>query len=292
MILVKLCGGLGNQMFQYAAARRLAQKHGTRLIIDLSWFDSEAAIKAGRKYGLEIFNLKSRIANSRELAKLREVRADSKMKKWFDMMFSFAYIDHVKESTYHFDPGILQLGDNVCLDGYWQTEKYFKDIEHIIRTEFVFNDKLTALNERIESAIRSSNSVSLHIRRGDYVTNPTAASVLGICQLDYYYKAIKMIAEKVSNPHFFIFSDDLKWVKEHLRTDQQFSYVEYGASRDHADLKLMSLCKHNIVANSSFSWWGAWLNNHPDKLVIAPKEWFADTSYNTQDLLPDSWLKL
>jgi len=143
-----------------------------------------------------------------------------------------------------------------------------------------------------EQKIKEKNSVSLHIRRGDYLTMQKAIDTIGVCPLDYYDKAIREITRKIKNPTFFIFSDDINWVKENLKTNSPTIFVSGGKLKDYEELILMSKCKHNIIANSSFSWWGAWLNNNPNKIVIAPKKWFKDTSKNTRDLIPESWLKL
>jgi len=141
--------------------------------------------------------------------------------------------------------------------------------------------------------ILAKESISLHIRRGDYVSNVYTNSVHGTCSLDYYQQAVTLLESKLNNPHFFIFSDDLAWAKEHLSFIENVTFVELDVNiPDHDEMFLMSQCLHHIIANSSFSWWGAWLNKNLDKIVIAPKRWFIDETYNTSDLIPDAWIRL
>ena len=152
---------------------------------------------------------------------------------------------------------------------------------------------LGSRNKELLSLIRTVNSVSLHIRRGDYVSNPDTNSALGTCSLEYYRHCIEHIASNVENPHFFLFSDDINWVRDNLKIKYPTTVVDgNSADTNYADLHLMSNCKHNIIANSSFSWWGAWLNNNPDKIIIAPKIWFANSPLTPKEIIPENWLKL
>lgn len=176
--------------------------------------------------------------------------------------------------------------------GYWQSERYFQDIVGIIRRDFSFQRPLAGLNLSLVKQIAETNSVSLHIRRGDYVSNPQAFAIHGVCSIEYYEAAIKYVAERVSSPNFFVFSDDMDWARSHLEIRHACCYVENNKGADsYVDMQLMSRCKHNIVANSSFSWWGAWLNGNADKLVTAPRRWFANET-DTTDLLPSAWVRL
>ncbi|MFH0972649.1 MAG: alpha-1,2-fucosyltransferase, partial [Patescibacteria group bacterium] len=185
---------------------------------------------------------------------------------------------------------ILKLKDDIFLDGYWQTEKYFKDIEDIIRSEFTLKTEYSNLNPELIAKISSCNSVSMHIRRGDYITNQNTNEFHGICFLDYYKKAINLIAEKFPNPTIFIFSDDLKWCKENIKIKYPIVFVK--GNKNYEDLIMMSKCSHNIIANSSFSWWGAWLNNNPNKIVIAPQKWLNNPNINYSDIIPSTWIKI
>jgi hypothetical protein len=202
-------------------------------------------------------------------------------------------IIRVKEQHFHFDPAILELPDNTYLEGYWQSEKYFKRIEEIIHQEFSFKNFPDPVNRDLGDRISSVNSVSIHVRRGDYVTNPVTNQTHGVCDIDYYQKAIVEIFKNVVKPHFFVFSDDQIWAKSHIITNAPTEYVTHNkSSKNYEDMHLMSLCHHHIIANSSFSWWGAWLSNYNEKMVIAPEKWLNDCRYNTDDICPKSWLMI
>jgi hypothetical protein len=198
-----------------------------------------------------------------------------------------------KEPHFPYDPNILKCNNHVYLEGYWQTEKYFKDIKEIILRDFTIVEEPDPRNKTMADQIRGSESVSIHVRRGDYVTNPTTNAYHGTCSEDYYKKAIQIIKNRVHKPQFFIFSDDLTWVREHLDIGYPTVFVDFnGPDKDYEDLRLMSLCQNHIIANSSFSWWGAYLGSDPGKIVIAPKRWFKKTDIITSDLLPESWIQL
>jgi hypothetical protein len=197
---------------------------------------------------------------------------------------------HAREKHFQFDPQFLIFPDDVYLDGYWQSDLYFKDIRNILLSELQPIAKPGKENQALLEKMEEENSVALHIRRGDYLSNPLAAKHHGVCPLHYYQEAIQIIVSKVQNPHFYVFSDDLEWAKKNL--DLQFPVIFVGNNKgDQAfqDLRLISNCKHQIIANSSFSWWGAWLNLNPDRIVIAPKKWFL-VDKDTSTLFPSDWL--
>jgi hypothetical protein len=179
------------------------------------------------------------------------------------------------------------------LNGYWQSEKYFKSAEDKLRSELCLFDKPDEANQKILDEIVQCPAVSLHIRRGDYITNPSAALVHGVCSLDYYHSAIRHITAHVENPYFFVFSDDPQWVKDNLKIGYPVQFVEAnGPDRGAEDMRLMKSCRHHIIANSSFSWWAAWLNDRLDKIVVAPRIWFLDTKIDTKDLIPEQWHRI
>ena len=271
MIITKLIGGLGNQMFQYAAGRRAAYVNKTELKLDTSWFKNpDGAIK--RDYLLNVFNIEEVFATKEEINKFN-VRNQGLLTLFYKK--------------------ILKINNNTYLEGYWQSEKYFKDIKDIIRKEFILKNKADVANQKMIRQIKNCDSVSIHIRRGDYVFDEKTNKYHGFCDLDYYLKAVVLIAKKVKNPQFFVFSDDPIWVKQNLHLKFPYLYVDHNTGKkDYEDMRLMSECKHNIIANSSFSWWGAWLNKNKDKIVIAPKKWFRESSINTKDLIPKSWIKI
>jgi Glycosyl transferase family 11 len=198
----------------------------------------------------------------------------------------------VVEPYFHYWYGIKNIPCDSYLMGYWQSEQYFADIANIIREDFTFKLPMSQQNAELAKQINQVNAVSLHIRRGDYANNPETMATYGLCSLDYYKEAIRYIVERVNAPHFFIFSDDINWVKNNLKIDYPYQYVDHNhGTESYNDMRLMSLCKHHIIANSSFSWWGAWLNRNPEKLVVAPQKWFAN-ELNVDDLFPRGWITL
>jgi hypothetical protein len=200
----------------------------------------------------------------------------------------------INESYFNFNKDILSLSDHCYLSGYWQTEKYFSDIENLIREDFRIIKPLDGQNLGIAEKIKHTESVSIHLRGRDYINRVETKKIHFTCDNSYYERSLSFIREKIKNPHFFVFSDDPEWAKKFLKTNHSFTFVEGNSwnKTSYEDLRLMSLCRHNIIANSSFSWWGAWLNLNVDKIVVAPKKWFADTERNSQDLIPDGWIKL
>jgi hypothetical protein len=198
------------------------------------------------------------------------------------------------ENIFSYDARIEKTSSKCFLSGYWQSPLYFKSVECLIRQEFTFPTKLSKENSIILKMIKNFNSISLHVRRTDYVNNVNH-EIHGVCSIEYYMKAISIICANVNYPFFFIFSDDIKWVKQNLKINSKCVFVSGNTgSNSYIDMQLMSFCKHNIIANSSFSWWGAWLNSNFNKIVIAPQKWFNDENINSQtsDLIPDTWIRI
>jgi hypothetical protein len=199
----------------------------------------------------------------------------------------------VRERSLHFDPNILKVSGNVYLEGYWGTEKYFKEIEAIIRRELTVGTEPSPVNKAMAEHICQAPAVSIHIRRGDFVSNSTTHKFHGMCSAEYYNMAVDKMAQMVGKPHFFIFSDEPQWAQDNLKLKFPATFVTHNsANEDYEDLRLMSLCKYHIIANSTFSWWGTWLNTAPDRIVLAPRKWLNDPGIDTSDVLPDSWIKL
>jgi len=292
MVVVKLMGGLGNQMFQYAAGRRLSHFNGTSLKFDLSWFQENNPECSARNFSLKALNISGEIATAKEVKKYK----NKDLFVWPNFIYNIFKLSrrmYVSEKEFSFDPQVLELSGNIYLDGYWQSEKYFKDIDSIIRDDFSVKDGLNVKDKESADAITKTNSVSIHIRRGDYLSNAATNQYHGACTLDYYRRAVEKISSQIPQPHFFVFSDDHKWTKENLKVDFPLAFIEHnGPDKAYNDLRLMTLCKHNIIANSSLSWWGAWLNKNPEKVIISPLKWFNVASINTEDLIPESWLKI
>lgn len=283
MIIMQLTGGTANQMFQYALGRRLSYKQGVPLKLDTESGFVTALGDTPRIYTLNHFHIAAEVATQAEIDALKS-RKPTFIEKLLGKKF------YIKESA-RFQPEILKAGPDAYLQGFWQSEEYFSDIADVIRQDFQVVDAVSAHDRALLDEIDSTNSVSLHVRRGDYVANPSANSFHGVCSVDYYKACIKLIKEKVVDPHFFIFSDDPDWAKANIPTDAptQVSYNSVDLPYD--DIRLMSHCKHNIIANSSFSWWGAWLNPNPQKIVCAPKRWFT-ADIDTEHLVPQSWVRI
>jgi hypothetical protein len=291
MIVTRLIGGLGNQMFQYAVGRRLALKLGVELKLDISGFRQYKK----RQYELKIFNILENIASDEEIRSFKKKGLpilNKVAQKIFGKTLNCSKL-HYKEKKFNFDRAVLNFSDNTYLAGYWQSEKYFQDISQTIRKDFYFKYPPDSSNEKIIKHIDSTNSVSIHIRRGDYASCSSTKRMHGVCEMDYYNRALQEISRLIQNPHFFIFTNDPNWTQKKFTISYPFSIVDQNyPKRDYEDMRLMSYCKHHIIANSTFSWWAAWLNNKPGKIVYAPKRWFVDTHINASDLLPKDWKKI
>ena len=291
MIIVRLRGGLGNQMFQYAAGRRLAIHNKTNLKLDMSWLKvaQQHENVDFRQYALDAFMIKGSLANSIDLARIYMPPYTRKKHLYRTLMGSIQPFYEPEDGS--FQPGLLTAPKNSYLEGSWLNEKYFNDQATIIRNDFRFNKPLGHKANMLKTEIYNSEAVSVHIRRGDYVTNKIAEQRLGILPLDYYKNAADFIEKKINKPAFFVFSDDIEWCKKHLNLGSPTFYSDHQ-NKNWEDMWLMSLCKHNIIANSSFSWWGGWLNDSPDKIIVAPKKWFKEASIDSSGLLLDEWVKL
>ena len=294
MIVIKISGGIGNQLFQYAVARNLSIKHGVPFLLDLEWFERFPV----RQYKLKNFNIEEHIGTKKEIWPLKK---HGRRAGWRHCIQNFLYANdslYKKEKFFHFDPAILEIKDNAYLDGNWQSEKYFYENRDTIRKDFTLKTTPSSYFIEVKKKIeqnKTSNetAVSLHIRRGDYASDPKVLASIGLCSIEYYQEAAKIIASKVSHPVFYIFSDDIEWVKNNLKLSFPTQYISHPEKdKDYEELFLMASCSHHIMANSSFSWWGAWLNPNNDKIIIAPKQWFKDTTRDTKDLLPEGWLRI
>ena len=292
MIVVNLMGGLGNQMFQYALGRRLALHHHTELFLDCTFLNTHNAAHIKREYELDVFNIQAKIATNDELKKFESLKSNAVIRKLYQWM-PFVFSNHlITEKTHSFDVQVQQAPNNSWINGFWQTEKYFTAIDSIIRSDFTFKLPLTGLNKTLAEKITSCESLGIHIRRGDY-TKPEVLAYHGICSENYYYDALEFIRKKTAIQELFIFSDDAEWVKQNLKFDLPTTHIIHNTGKNSfEDIRLMSLCKHNIIANSSFSWWGAWLNTNKNKIVVAPKVWIADPTTDTKDVLPQNWIRL
>jgi hypothetical protein len=277
-------------MFQYATARALAIKHDTHLLADSRAF----GIYRLHSYLIDRFNTVMSEATNGNLNGL--VLPPSKRSAFSSLwaLRNRGRLKYFRERGLEYHPEFESLGANTYLHGYWQSEKYFRHIAPLLRCELTRPEPVDEVNREFLDEIGSVMSVSLHIRRGDYVSNPKTSKVHGTCSLEYYLKAAKYVADRVNEPPtFFVFSDDPEWTRENLKLPFPMRFVSHNLIADpSSDLRLMSACKHHVIANSSFSWWGAWLNPAPDKIVVACRRWFADRAMNDHDLVPEEWIRV
>ncbi|BDU51418.1 alpha-1,2-fucosyltransferase [Haliovirga abyssi] len=296
MKVVEIIGGLGNQMFQYAFYLSLREKYGSENVA--LYLDRFKEVKDNNGYELErIFKIKESMISNEKVKKYidREQNIFSKIRrKIFGVKKS--YINEGEDFLYKENVYRAEKKEEILFySGLWQSSKYFEGIEDIVRNKFEFPkiDGRDIKNNEVLIKIKNSNSVSIHIRRGDYYSNPKYKRILGnICDKNYYENAIKIISKKIENPIFFIFSDEINWVKENINfNNKEIYFIEWNKGfESYKDMYLMSQCKNNIIANSTFSWWVAWLNKNPDKIVIAPNKWFND--YKKIDIVSEGWVKL
>jgi len=316
-------------MFQYAAARRLAHKHNTVLKLDISELVDGYGYHI---YGLRFFNVKEDFASlmdiirffpaeglkrlstrvvGRKLTKLSVGRilrhkSESLKRRYYNYDPSAKEVVSLMERKvlsqrfFHFDPEVLNAPDSVYMTGSFLSEKYFKDIKEAILEEFTFKPEQSEEDVKVNEMIRASESVSIHIRRGEVVEESQNQATYNFIHDDYYNACTDYVASNIRNPHFFVFSDDMDWVRANFKipfstyyVDHNYDSIDYriASGTDFQDMRLMSQCKHNIITNSSFSWWGAWLNRNPEKIVCAPKEFVRIWNFDNKDIVPDEWIR-
>jgi hypothetical protein len=283
MIIVKLKGGLGNQLFQYAFGRLLSVVRDEELALDTGGL-REGSVTS-REYALEPFAIRARLADAREAAKAR---------------YPLGFLSQLSDIFRRKVLRSFNIGWNPKLvasrrryfEGFFQSHKYLDPIRPILLREIALTKPLSEHATTIALAIGSCNSVSIHIRRGDYVHDAKTHAAHYTFGTEYYENALRALRERMDNPSFFVFSDDIAWAKENLKTGGHAVFVSDQVGEAHEELILMSMCRHNIIANSSFSFWGAWLNQNPDKIVVAPKRWNNAYPEAYNELLPQEWVQL
>lgn len=286
MIIVNLKGGLGNQMFQYALGRHLAVKNHTELKLTTKTLTAATAVgDIHRDFGLDAFALEQTMATDAEVATLK------KPDNCFTTLTNAFATRILRRTTVTFAPKVLAQTGDIYLDGYWQSPLFFNDIRPTLLKDFSLRDPLPDSGAAFASNMDSCQSVSVHVRRGDYASNPRVLKEFGVCSVAYYQSAIAAIRTRFPDAVFFVFSDDMEWVKRELPVGEGAVYVKHADISDAQEMVLMSTCKHNIIANSSFSWWGAWLNQNPDKIVVAPTPWFETATFDAH-LIPSEWKQL
>jgi hypothetical protein len=270
---ININGGLGNQMFQYAFGYAVSQKNNTDLNLDISGFNAYDL----RDYGLELYDIKegpkSKFETRYKFFLDRINNGDTTFlgkiaRRLSRLLLGLTKSYHQEKIEFVFDKDVFNAKTDTYFSGYWQSENYFKDYRDDLLE--IFKLKMLHSKTKIyQKKIIENKSVSLHVRRGDYL------ALNQVQDMEYYYKAVSLFESKTT--HFFIFSDDLEWVKNNFDFISQKTFVELEKhTPDHEEMYLMSLCEHNIIANSSFSWWSAWLNKNDKKIVVAPEEWSFD----------------
>jgi hypothetical protein len=291
-VYVRCNGGLGNQLFQYALGRALSIKTGAMLVLD----DWRGRRGISRPFELQRFKIEGRLPNAAETILCRLVdstrpslrRISSAMRTITPGILPAV----IYERRRGFDPDILALSRTAYLSGWWQSERFFLDHQNLLRAELTLRDSPNAENQQCLDRIRSSEAVCIHVRRGDY-TGPKNAKKFGVCDPEYYARGIEFISQRIASPVFYVFSDDPAWSRQNLNIPQPNEFVTHNCGiSDWEDMRLMSACRHFIIANSTFSWWGAWLSTSPNKSVITPKRWYSDPNLSNDDLIPPSWISI
>jgi hypothetical protein len=296
MVIVRLAGGLGNQLFQYATGRALAYRLQTTLKLDLGDYGD----RVYRPYGLEVFSLPAEPARMRDVPlEFRLAHLSGPMRRVCQRVPRQLLVGRraaskvIREKSTGFDRSVLEVIGDVYLVGFWQSPKYFEDVASVIRADLALSPERAGAAEDITAEVRQQGTVSVHVRRGDYVTDPVISSRHGTCSPGYYANALEWLSSRIEVKRVFVFSDDIEWARNELKFASPTVFVtEPGEDSVIRDFFLMSQCEHHVIANSTFSWWAAWLRRNPDGCVVVPGRWFSDTTVDTRDLYPTGWAVL
>ncbi len=303
MIISWLTGGLGNQMFQYAAGLALAEHRRTVLKLDVSWFREYAEYEAHNRYALSCFNITEQFATQEELDRLGRLRL-TRLERW-----SVAAARRLRFPNYarrltpltagahpafpRFDPAFFALPDHTLLDGMWQSEKYFAPVANLLRLHFSFRYPAPPAVQALAERIRGGPAIAVHFRRGDYVTNATFNRQIGVIGFDYYHRAIARLRAVAPGATLYVFSDDIDTIEREFKPAGPVVFARVTQPWHAYDkIRLMSLCDHAILSNSTFAWWSAWLNPNPHKIVVTPDPWFAGNAVASADIVPAAWERL
>lgn len=289
MITVKLAGGLGNQMFQYALGRSLSLRYGVALALDLSFLldRSNGNSYVYRDYYLNMFDIS--VDKFIEKSPIHHV-----IRNKFAEKFRFNFPGVRVESQFNFNSTALNCGENCYYSGYWQSPKYFLESEECLRSDFTFLSTIKTSSQALLDRIKDSNSVCLNVRRGDYVGN----KLHGVCTVKYYHYALEQLFQRTNNPTVFVFSDDVEWCRANLRIPYEHMFVghEHAHTTEFKNFDayfyIMSKCRHYIIPNSTFAWWAVWLNGRKDNVVIVPNRWFNDPNINAEELYEQTWIRV
>ncbi len=287
-VIARIEGGLGNQLFQYAAARSLADRLSVELLLDLRALDENGSWP----YQLDLYRIRAQIAEDDLLRDLPSPRSSrwGRIRSELSQRFP-ALVTHPVfwPRSFAYDPRVDRIRHPVYMVGYWQTERYFAWNRENLLQDIQLCEPEQGVSATLE-AIRQTHSVALHIRRGDYVSNTSAAQFHGLCDLSYYQRAVQALQAAHRDIEVFVFSDEPDWAQANLRIGVPMYVVrDNPPGRGHVDMELMRQCRHHILANSSFSWWGAWRCATPGQMVYAPSRWFADAGVDTSDVIPSRW---
>ncbi len=302
MIIARINGGLGNQLFQYATARAISLKLNRKLLLDINWYHNirkqenhlEPNATTLRDFSLNYFNIKSRVITKFHLNWINRLEIRSKNSKFFKFLLNgpLNNLSYTKMNHNNFSLESIQNHPHVYLTGYWQNNAIFEEYKNLLYNDLILKHPLSVTNQDHLKSINATNSVAIHVRRGDYISNPKSHKVHASCSNNYYYDSIDYIKNKLTNLHYFIFSDDMTWVKNNLDFSTNTTFINNNEP-EYEHLFLMSQCKHQITANSTFSWWAAWLNTNNAKIIITPKHWYIDKHLNeTVIRIPNEWIKV
>lgn len=299
MIIVKFYGGLGNQMLEYASYVALQERYPTtRVMADIrkyNYLGVHNGLELERLFPIRLNIVFGKTGNVSGLEKYWHYAMHKIIAVFFKIglnKFRFVKDNNVlNRDLFHLD-----TAKNYYLEGYWGNEKYFENAKELVKQHFTFKIPLDSANEELAQKVTGQNSVSVHIRRGDYISE--GSLYVDLSKTEYYLNALKYITAHTKDPVFYIFSNEIEWCRTNLTwlKNYQHYFVKGNEGKDsYRDMQIMSLCKHNIIANSSFSWWGGWLNNNPGKIVICPKNYIYDETRNDKilsEFYPGSWVKM
>jgi len=300
MILIRFTGGLGNQLFQYALGYHLAIKNKTVLTYDDSILSDRLnphELVTHRTFDVsDVFSIELNKASPTEIIYFNGKTNPNNLldRVWNGFLWRTRKSNLVVEQSRSFSPDILELKDNKCIVGSWQSEKYFSSISDELRSRLNFKTPVLEISKALIERIVNTNSVCVHVRRGDYVTSSLYSKTIGALPVEYYTKAYELITAKLNEPFLFVFSDDIDWCKKNLQLSENCFFVEdiHAGIKAANYMNLMSHCKHFIISNSTFAWWSAWLGETKETLVIAPEKWFRSDELENNDLIPDRWIRI
>lgn len=293
-IFVRVSDGLGNQMFQYALGRALSQRTGLALSLDVSWFDPRLKHSTPRRYGLDVFPIQAEIATQQQLKAI----AFNETERRFGLVPLSEMVAFFREPSRRYWPQVASINGPAYLRGYWQSPRYFGAFADTVRTHLAPPQPTSPDGRKFAAEIaQAPNAVAVHVRRTDYVNQQWGLErFAGCCPPEYYSAAIDRLAQQFGSLSLFLFSDDPRWVRANFDTRRHaMTVVDVPGHVDapYFDLYLMTLARHHVIANSTFSWWGAWLKTATDGAVITPRRWYAnegpETAFGTLDRFPADW---